>query len=766
MQSASSANTRSLLKEAGGIIAGLLLILIANGLVIISSFASGSAEAWVEHSYRVTGLVHGVFSRLQDMETGQRGYVITGDPRYLEPYHEAVVNVDLDLGRLTRLTADNAGQEGRLTRLESLTVEKLHELEETIDLRRSRGFEAAARVVRTDRGKEIMERIRAVVAELDREESRLLAERQAASNQWWWWLVISAIVGCALGVLMIAWAIANALRTHRTTLAANEHLRASERRLSASETRYRRLFEAARDGVLMLDPQTHRIIEANPFMTELLGYAREELVGKELWEIGLLEDIAASQEAFRRLRAQGYSRYEALPLRAKTGEMREGEFVSNLYEEDGHAVIQCNIRDITERKRGEAAQQNFRALFESAPGAYLVLAPEDYEIVAASDAYLSATMTRRETIKGRRLFEVFPGDPDEPWADGVRNLRASLERVRTSRQADAMAVQRYPVPRSDSQGGGFEERWWSPVNYPVVAPDGQLVSIIHRVEDVTPFILRLRAQGRDVDDLTLPMGHMQHLEAEIVLRGQDLQRANERLRESEALLQTANRELEGFAYSVSHDLRAPLRAIDGFCRILMDDYAYTLTEEPLRCLERVSENTRKMGRLIDDLLRFSRLGRQPITRRPLAMTELARQCLDELKAEREGREVEAKVGELPRCEADRALLEQVWLNLLANALKFTRHRDPARIEAGSFERDGEVVYFVRDNGVGFDMAYADKLFGVFQRLHRQEDYEGTGVGLALVQRIIHRHGGRIWAEASPDSGAAFFFTLGGSNANA
>ena len=230
-----------------------------------------------------------------------------------------------------------------------------------------------------------------------------------------------------------------------------------------------------------------------------------------------------------------------------------------------------------------------------------------------------------------------------------------------------------------------------------------------------------------------------------------------------AQLEAANKELESFAYSVSHDLRAPLRAIDGFCQILVTEHAPGLDGEPRRYLQRVSENTRKMGRLIDDLLHFSRLGRQAMTRQPVAMADLVRQCLEELQGEREGREVEVILGELPPCRADAALLKQVWLNLLANALKFTRSRAEARIEAGSFARDGETVYFVRDNGVGFDMAYADKLFGVFQRLHRQEDYEGTGVGLALVQRIIHRHGGRVWAEARPDQGAAFFFTLGRSD---
>jgi signal transduction histidine kinase len=241
---------------------------------------------------------------------------------------------------------------------------------------------------------------------------------------------------------------------------------------------------------------------------------------------------------------------------------------------------------------------------------------------------------------------------------------------------------------------------------------------------------------------------------------QALHRARDDLARHAAQLEAANKELEAFSYSVSHDLRAPLRAIDGFSRIVLEDYAPRLPAECWRYLELVRGSARRMGQLVDDLLTFSRLSRQPLSRRPVASEDLVRRCLEDLHVESDGRPVEFAVGELPEAHADPAMLRQVWFNLLANALKFTRGREPAVIEIGCERGDGELRYFVKDNGTGFDMRYAHKLFGVFQRLHRAEEYEGTGVGLALVQRIVHRHGGRVWAEAAVDRGARFTFTLG------
>jgi PAS domain S-box-containing protein len=225
-------------------------------------------------------------------------------------------------------------------------------------------------------------------------------------------------------------------------------------------------------------------------------------------------------------------------------------------------------------------------------------------------------------------------------------------------------------------------------------------------------------------------------------------------------LEAANRELEAFSYSVSHDLRAPLRAVDGFSQALLEDFGEQLPEEGRHYLRTIRQGAQRMGTLIDDLLTFSRLSRLPLNRQPIDTNSLVRQALAELAPQKKDREIDLRIGGLAPCEGDPGLVGQVWINLLSNALKYTRQRQPARIEVGSRSAKGETVYFVTDNGTGFDMRYVDKLFGVFQRLHRAEEFEGTGVGLAIAQRVITRHGGRIWAEAEPEHGATFLFTLG------
>jgi len=232
-----------------------------------------------------------------------------------------------------------------------------------------------------------------------------------------------------------------------------------------------------------------------------------------------------------------------------------------------------------------------------------------------------------------------------------------------------------------------------------------------------------------------------------------------RVTERTAELKTANEELEAFSYSVSHDLRAPLRAVDGFSRKVMLGYGDKLDEEGLRLLGIVRQNAVRMGKLIDDLLAFSRLGRREMHLVPVSMQDLAQSSAAELIELEPNRTIDFTCEAIPQCLGDPAMLKEVWMNLLSNAIKFTRQSNPSEIHVGSRIEEAAAIYWIQDNGAGFDMAYADKLFGVFQRLHSQEEFEGSGVGLALSQRIIHRHHGRIWGESQIGHGATFSFTL-------
>lgn len=257
--------------------------------------------------------------------------------------------------------------------------------------------------------------------------------------------------------------------------------------------------------------------------------------------------------------------------------------------------------------------------------------------------------------------------------------------------------------------------------------------------------------------------HREHLQslvdkrtAQLRLAAQDLEK---RVVERTSELQQVNRQLETFAYSVSHDLRAPLRHIDAFSQILMDDYADSLDEEAKGVLQRIVAGCNNMEHLIDSILLLSRTARQPLNKIQINMERLAREAYAQISEQQQILDAEFSIGSMPESQADPILIRQVFVNLIGNAFKYSSKREKPLVEVGSVSRDDETVYFVRDNGVGFDMKYADKLFGVFQRLHSSQEFEGTGVGLAIVQNIIQRHGGKVWVEAEPDKGATFYFTI-------
>jgi signal transduction histidine kinase len=350
-----------------------------------------------------------------------------------------------------------------------------------------------------------------------------------------------------------------------------------------------------------------------------------------------------------------------------------------------------------------------------------------------------------------------------------------------------MAVQKYDIRRSQEEGGGFEERYWSPVNSPVLGPDNELAYIIHRVEDVTEFV-RSKQRGNQHNEITEELRRRaDRMEAEVYLRSQDLQNVNNRLRQAiDALhaeiaertqaeeqidrlnkklqcrvaeLAAVNAELESFCYSVSHDLRAPLRGIDGFSRALLEEFGKDLDPEALQYLHYVREDALRMGQLIDDLLGLSRLTRSKLTFAPVDLSALAETVAKELRRREPARSVTVFIEEGLMAQGDARLLRGALENLLGNAWKFTSQREDAKIEFGITRHNGQAAYFVRDNGAGFDMQYVGKLFGAFQRLHRTSEFAGNGIGLASVQRIIQRHGGRVWAEGAVGQGATFYFNL-------
>jgi signal transduction histidine kinase len=281
-----------------------------------------------------------------------------------------------------------------------------------------------------------------------------------------------------------------------------------------------------------------------------------------------------------------------------------------------------------------------------------------------------------------------------------------------------------------------------------------LAEIAKAISDKHDYSVRATKLGNDeLGSLTDSFNHML---TQIQEQNKTLSEFNQTL---EQKVKERTNELEAFSYSVSHDLRAPLRAINGYMNIFVEDYSNQFDEEGKRLTNHVLNNAKKMGQLIDDLLEFSRLGRKELSKSNISMKNIVTNIWEDLIRMEEGRTIEFTLKELPDAYADNVTIKNVWGNLISNALKYTSHREKAIIEIGFEEKEDSIVYYTKDNGVGFDMSYYNKLFGVFQRLHSQEEFEGTGVGLAIVERIISKHGGKIWAEAKLNEGATFYFSL-------
>jgi PAS domain S-box-containing protein len=363
-----------------------------------------------------------------------------------------------------------------------------------------------------------------------------------------------------------------------------------------------------------------------------------------------------------------------------------------------------------------------------------------------------------------RIFGIAPETFDGDLNDAVSRVVHPDDRGKVEEVFHDIAEGRPPRPIEYRViwRNGTECVVWTEAGEEVRDDVGRLEQLCGIVQDIT-------AQRRVEEDLRRSLAELALSRRALLSLLEDEKRAEaevrrlnaeleQRVQDRTAQLEEANRELDAFSHSVSHDLRAPLRAIDGFAQILVEDYGPALDAEGQRLCAVVSESARDMGRLIDDLLSLARVGRAAVKPTVVDMGRMAAQVSAELVSPNDRSRLRFQLGDLPAAEADPALIRLVWRNLIENAVKFTSKRDHAVIEVGAVREGREVVYFVRDNGAGFDMQYAGRLFGVFQRLHSSEDFEGTGVGLAIVQRIVHRHGGWVRAEGRPGAGATFYFT--------
>ena len=494
----------------------------------------------------------------------------------------------------------------------------------------------------------------------------------------------------------------------------------AEQRLRKSEERLAGIIGSAMDGIISVDEQ-QRIMVFNAAAEKMFGYSAAEILGQSLDKL--------IPERFRTLHAGHMRNFEqtyvtSRPMSASgaifglhaNGDEFPIESAMSLSEVGEQKLFTAILRDLTERRRAEQTLRQQARLFEQTYDAIIVWdwnGPITFWNHGAERLY---GFSQREAV-GRMGHELLR----TKFADGFEAFLRILEE-RGSWEGELEHTTR------DGNSIIVESR----------------MVLVREAEHVYGLAI-----NRDITARKRAEEEIRQLNAGLE------QRVNERT----AQLQVAVKEIEAFSYTVSHDLRAPLRAMDGYSRILLEDYGEKVDEEGRRSLKVVRSEAKRMGNLVDDLLAFSRLSRQPMVSSAVDMTALAKSVFESLAALERDRELQLTLRPLPAIQGELAMLRQVWVNLLSNAIKFTKGREMAQIEIGAETGAEEQIYFVKDNGAGFDMRFVGKLFGVFQRLHTDQEFPGTGVGLAIVQRVITRHGGRVWAEGKINEGATIYFAI-------
>ena len=663
-----------------------------------------ATENWISHTHEVIATLESGLAILTDAETSQRGFLLTGDEQFLQDFQKTQAQIVGWTGKIRKLTADNSEEQQRLDKLEPLISQRLAMLNSRIKLRQEQGLQAAANGVATREGKKMMDQIWQGVSEMRDAENELLLKREHAAQ-----------VRAQDSLLII---LAGGVFTCLVGLGAVMMIRHDLRLRKQAQEELDRFFTLSLDFLCIASSDGY-FKRVSPAVTEILGWGIEEFLSRPFLDFVHPDDRAITS---REVEKQVVTRAKALNFenryRHKNGSWRVLSWRS-LPQPGG--LMYATARDVTaERSTQKALQESearYRTLFDSIDEGFCIIEmifddqqkPVDYRFLEINPSFEKQTGLRDAV--GKTMRELAP-QHEAHWFEMYGRIAETGETVRFQNRAEQL----------------------------------------HRTYDVYAFRFG-EPKNRQVAILFNDITKSKEAEAEILRSSQEVKATNEKL-------QTANKELESFSYSVSHDLRAPLRHIDGFVDLLTKHIGKTMDERSHRYLNVIADSARQMGQLIDDLLVFSRMSRSELRYSKMALNSLLDEVINMMQMDIKDRKIVWKISSLPEVEGDPAMLRQVWMNLIGNAVKYTRTRNPAEIEVGcDSETDDEFVFYVKDNGVGFDMQYLDKLFGVFQRLHRSEEFEGTGIGLANVRRIISRHGGRTWAEGKIDEGATFFFSL-------
>jgi PAS domain S-box-containing protein len=709
------------LKILAGFLVAIALLLFGGSFTYHNSVEFAESVEWIAHTQEVRAAVADLYGSVAGAEVAERDFFLTKTQDPLDEYHRLVDRVQRDLGQLAAMIADNPEQHRNFLATQRVVDARLRTLDAALVAFNTYGLPATRAVLTLSRHVATVESVHAATATMDSVEVNLLRSRQSATARVRFTTLISLLVTLAAASALF-YAFFRGI--HREMLAR----RAAEQALRDSDQYNRSVIESSPDcvAILTMDAEITQMTPQGMRLLDIEDFA--SIAGTDWCQFWSGEHREEARAAIASACAGNPARFEGYSA-TRRGVPKWWDIIVMPVRTAGSQSerLIAVARDITEVKRSAtnllAANRFLDSLIENLPA-----------MIVVKDA---ATLT---FVRVNKSFEELIGIPkSQLLGKGAHDLFSDAEAdyvVEKDREALAQGSL-VDIPRQSIHTAHLGLRTFHTMKMPIGDDDGKPQFLLAISVDIT----------------------------ERELAEEAIRELNVALQGKAAQLEATNKELESFSYSVSHDLRAPLRAIDGFAEIIEEDYKAKLDEEGRRYLSVIRQNSKRMGALIDDLLEFSRLGRQTVASDQVNVDSLVREVVQDLLAAEQtqanGGHVAPtiEIGPLPPTQGDRGLLRQVWINLISNAVKYSSKSKQPVISVSGCRVDAENHYSVRDNGVGFNMDYVEKLFGVFQRLHRSDEFSGTGVGLAIVHRVVTRHGGRVWAEGRVNDGAVFTFAL-------